>query len=549
MMRRLQTARRSGIAAAHFDVEMLDPYHTRGKRPIARRIESNCRLAVGDHEPALLDRVIRPERDVGLIRNQTVGRRERLEILERANLRQEGRRRRALHAGAHQALDFALQRAGGRGQVAPEWIAGARVGGNTHDVAVGAQEGRRPFAILFAEGPDALVGVVAEDISAGEFGEVGAAIDETAADRFAGEVAGAVVRVFVDGVDKFGVGGFAVEARAVVRAFVKAPAVVAALYDDVDFLPEVLANFSAEEAAGGRVEIKAPGVAQSRGVHFGADLVGINGLAEIFLDANQRVVVGDFVGAGIYGVGIIGGILRAGIGGETFGLVVDIEAKNGGEETFVDEARVVEGVVARAAVADGGVEIAVVAEAHAAAVVVIRGVEGGEEDLFAGGVGDVGIVFGNGESGDAVEVDITIVFTHAAGVVGNVKIAVLGIVGMEGEAQDAHFGGGLEHLAAGAQEGGDVEEDGFFGAAVFAIDIGDDLDLAGFFDDKETVFFARHGDDIQRLGEHEAGAAVDGEGVDGGVSGGDGEFGGKVEGFEGLACGGGGCGCAAALGE
>ena len=65
------------------------------------------------------------------------------------------------------------------------------------------------------------------------------------------------------------------------RAFHDGPAVVAAFFDLVDHLPQILADFAAPEIAGLAVEAEAPQLPQAVGVDFGAGAFGVltNGLS------------------------------------------------------------------------------------------------------------------------------------------------------------------------------------------------------------------------------------------------------------------------------
>ena len=403
---------------------------------------------------------------------------------------------------------------------------------------VGGQERGGPLAIFFMEGPDAFADVIAEDVSAGKFGELGAAIDEAPGDGIAVEeiFLDAGVAVFVDGVDELGIGGGGFDAWAVVEGFAVAPTVVAALGDDIDFLPEVLSDLGIEEPAGGFVEGEAPGVAKAVGVDFGADFGGIDGFAKIGSDADERIVGGDFVSRfsidDVHGGGKGDGILLVQIWFDISGLAVNIDAEDGGEEILVDEAGVVERVIGVAFIADGGVEIAVRAELDAAAVVVGGEVELGDVGKFGGHVGfrPLGIGLGDTETGDAVEADLSAVLGDD-GVVGDIEVPVVFEIGMEGDAEESPFDLLAEGPAFLCEVGIDVHEEGFFWATVFAVEIGDHFDGAGFADDEEAVGFARGCDNAEGLDEVETGASVDGEGIDGGVSGRDRELWWKSERF------------------
>ena len=79
------------------------------------------------------------------------------------------------------------------------------------------------------------------------------------------------VRVFHDGINVLRAGRAGLE---MMRAFADAPAVIAALGDKVNFLPQILPDIADPQVAGLAVEAVAPRIAQAIGENFLARAVG-----------------------------------------------------------------------------------------------------------------------------------------------------------------------------------------------------------------------------------------------------------------------------------
>src|SRR5205823_10865733 len=114
--------------------------------------------------------------------------------------------------------------------------------------------------------------------------------------------------------------------------FANAPAVVAALLDDVDFFPEILADVGSVEEFGDGIEGHAPDVANAEAVDFWAG-VGL---------ADEGVVFGNGIG-----------FSRV--------FVIDVDAENFAEER-AELLAVALGVVGATAVAQADGEVTVGAE-------------------------------------------------------------------------------------------------------------------------------------------------------------------------------------------
>src|SRR5262249_50061704 len=123
------------------------------------------------------------------------------------------------------------------------------------------------LAVLLAEAPDPAGLVVAIDVHADQLGQRLAAVDVAPGDALAVVLAGPGrgVRVLADGgVSLRGRLGFRPPwGLERVQAFLDPPAVVTAVLDDVDHLPEVLADVARPEGAGLAVEGELPDVPQA----------------------------------------------------------------------------------------------------------------------------------------------------------------------------------------------------------------------------------------------------------------------------------------------
>jgi hypothetical protein len=109
------------------------------------------------------------------------------------------------------------------------------------------------LAVPFAQAPDAAGVVIGVDVDAGQLRQGRAAVDVAAGDALAVVLAFGVRRVGVLGQGRDEVGrpdGPLLAAGERVEPLAHAPAVVAAVLDDVDLLPEVLADVAGPERAG-----------------------------------------------------------------------------------------------------------------------------------------------------------------------------------------------------------------------------------------------------------------------------------------------------------
>ena len=121
--------------------------------------------------------------------------------------------------------------------------------------------------------------------------------------------------------------------------------------------------------------------------------VAVRGI-EAHAERVAQAQVPDLVGAGFADEGIVrrDGVVARRVGGKI--VAVDVEPEDFSQQR-VDVLRVVVGIVAAAAVADGDVEIAVRTEADKAAIVVgERRVRDGDDGLHHHGIGDCRVAGG-----------------------------------------------------------------------------------------------------------------------------------------------------------
>ena len=263
--------------------------------------------------------------------------------------------------------------------------------------------------------------------------------------------------VFPDRIDRPLVGATVAEG---LRPLADAPAVVAPLLDDIDLLPEILADVGGPQATGDAVAGELPGVAEAPGVDLRPGRRHVH----------QRVV-------GRHGVA------AAGV------APVDVDAEDRAEP----RARVLavaQWVALVAAVAKADVKQAVWAEDDRPAVVVVERLLQLEHHLLAGRVGPVGIVAANAESRNLLG------SAPVGGrAVADEELAVLAKPGMEGETEQPLFIGHSPGPRAGPQ----VEEELCNAAAT----TGHDVDHARLFEDKpaaRAVAGMGHQERPQRLG-------------------------------------------------
>ena len=87
----------------------------------------------------------------------------------------------------------------------------------------------------------------------------------------------------------------------------------------------------------------------------------------------------------------IGDDRRMGIGGKVAGLLVHIDAEDGGMETLVDEASIVEGITPGAAVATTDIKVAIRTKVEVPAVMISCRVELGNQRLLRSRVDEEGL--------------------------------------------------------------------------------------------------------------------------------------------------------------
>lgn len=217
---------------------------------------------------------------------------------------------------------------------------------------------------------------------------------------------------------------------------------------EINFLPGILAHIADPHVARQPVEAEFPGIAQADSPNF----------------IERRRIVHKRIG-GRYRI-------RA--------TAVDIYAHHLAE-VRLSVLAVVLWVAARTAVTEAEVQVAVGAEVEVAGIVVGIGLIDAQDHQFAVGVGHIGIGRADAEPGDA----------RMAGAVGviDVEVAVLGVVGMKNQAQQAALIGGGVDAALDVQKRG---------RQALALRI-EDVDDAALFGNKEA--FVSGGSNIHRARE------------------------------------------------
>ena len=258
------------------------------------------------------------------------------------------------------------------------------------------------------EGPESTETPVAIEIFSLESWDGGASVVEAAGNGDA-----ILTSVLVDGVDEcqflgrfvgVGVGG--------VGGFIKGPAIITAIFDDVDFLVGPLTDVGGPEFLSVWMEGEAPRVAEAEGEDFG--------------------VVAGFIEEGVVGGESVGTAAGAG---------VDVNAE---DLTVIDKGVLGEalGVVSLSSVADGDVKVAVGSEEDVAGVVVPKGLGDFQKDALGGEIGFVWII------GRGLHFANAGVFGILERVV-DVELTILGVVWVECESKEAFFKLFLDEGAVG----------------------------------------------------------------------------------------------------
>ena len=258
------------------------------------------------------------------------------------------------------------------------------------------------------EGPEGTETPVAIEIFSLESWDGGASVVEAAGNGDA-----ILTSVLVDGVDEcqflgrfvgVGVGG--------VGGFIKGPAIITAIFDDVDFLVGPLTDVGGPEFLSVWMEGEAPRVTEAEGEDFG--------------------VVAGFIEEGVVGGESVGTAAGAG---------VDVNAE---DLTVIDKGVLGEalGVVSLSSVADGDVKVAIGSEEDVAGVVVPKGLGDFQKDALGGEIGFVWII------GRGLHFANAGVFGILERVV-DVELTILGVVWVECESKEAFFKLFLDEGAVG----------------------------------------------------------------------------------------------------
>ncbi len=264
-------------------------------------------------------------------------------------------------------------------------------------------------------------------------------------------------------------------------SFPEGPAVVLALLDDVDLLAVALPDVTQVQLAGERVEAEPPRVAKPHRPELGADLGGIDRETVEAGGADERVVGGHAIAAGLH--------RRVGVGGQAAGLGVHIDAHQRREEIAGDVLGVAGGVVGVALVTQRRIQVPVGAEVQIAALMVAELVALLDQHLLGQRVGEVRVARADLEARQPLVAERT-----DAGRVADVEEAVAGVVRMKRQAQQAF-------LAGGGHPGRDVEE----GAAAGAAQVRQHLDPPAFLDHEQAVGLAGRRGESDRRDEADAG--------------------------------------------
>ena len=313
-----------------------------------RGVEADLRAVGGIEEPAGLERVIRPERGVEVVGEDTdVGREGFIEtghrdhVRERAGVVERGWQRGAGddRAPDRESLDLTI------GDVRREHVAIGRIKPEGDQVGVreeifeadgvGAVRGQRP---------DVTAGIIGENVAAVQTRQPRAAVENAAGDGIA-LVGGAAVRVFEDGRDGAEIRGGLAGLGSIDGSFAISPAIISTAHADNNFLAQAPAHVTDVERAGGPVEGDAPRIAQAHHPELGAQRGGVDRRAIERGRPDPRIVRGDEIIRHVHQRSVRGGR-------EVGAALVHVEAQEAREEILVDALAVVPDVVLAALIAE-----------------------------------------------------------------------------------------------------------------------------------------------------------------------------------------------------
>src|SRR5438552_9693300 len=282
-------------------------------------------------------------------------------------------------------------------------------------------------------------------------------------------------------------------ARTGMKPLAVVPSVIAAFYNDVHFLPNVLADIPAVENGGGRIKRETPRVPQTHRVKLRAHVGGADRQAVEIRRADKRIVRWNGV---IDGAARIVRVRGMWMGGQTASQFVHVDAQKAGEKILIDALAVVVLIIPAAFIADRNVKITLRTKVQIAAVVVAGLVVLVDQNEFRIGV-SLGWIARRGlKTGKALVQGVrrNARGRRSRGVI-DVEQPVRRITGVKREAeQTALVAGRAAHDPAG-----NIEEDRARGIGA----VRDDRNTTALFDHKEPVGLARWRDDGDRIGERQ----------------------------------------------
>src|ERR1017187_4677879 len=282
--------------------------------------------------------------------------------------------------------------------------------------------------VIVAQPPEGAEIVVAVNVNAVESRGLLAMINITADHAEADAVVGKhrlrlevwTMRIFDDGCNVF----HTVRTGLVkMRAFADAPTVVSALGDEINFLPQILADVADPERAGLAVKTVTPRVAQAVGVNF------MTRARTVFM--RKRIVLGNAVAQFVRAVAVANPVTGVDVKTQHF-------CEQGGGVLAAAER-----IAARATIAEAEVKKSVQTKCEFAALVVAERLRHFQHDALGFQIGLVRLICGDGEFADDAANGIILRLRVLAGgillIVINVKQFVRLEARMKRDAQQAAF--------------------------------------------------------------------------------------------------------------
>ena len=286
--------------------------------------------------------MVRPVGQIDVVRHEAIVGREGGQVGERAGLRQRRRERCAGNRRVKDASNHAFRHVG------VQHIPIGRIDAERGHAGVNEDAGIRYVGrngAVITQRPDVPAAVVAEHVGAGQLRNAGSAIHHAAGDRETnvGRARGSA-RIVQNRVNRTEAGGRRARTGALDVAFPIVPAVIAAFLDDIHFLARALADVADVEPTGQLIEREAPRIAQAHRPKLRPHVAGERNAVE-GSGADEWVVRQH----GVIRGGHDGSVRR---GHQAAGLLIHVEAHDGGEEILVDALAVHSGVIGVAFVAE-----------------------------------------------------------------------------------------------------------------------------------------------------------------------------------------------------